>query len=181
MLRMSLVFRSFLSHSWCTDEVSAVRNTWESAVLPTAVDAVFWYVHCSCLTVLMLWSGASALQVNWSKLSDKQNFSSAWLTEMLFRAEDVSDLDLLGKGSHMERFLNLSTITACWSTHSTSCISVLLKFKQLLCFKKSKIQNLTTAVQHQVLFWWTKVGYVVDLIFFSWRIVKMSFMIRACR
>lgn len=43
----------------------------------------------------------------------KCNFSSAWMTEMLFRAEDICGLLLLGKDLHMERSLNLSTITVC--------------------------------------------------------------------
>lgn len=43
----------------------------------------------------------------------KRNFSSAWLAEMLFRAEDISDLVLLGKDLHMEGSLNVSTITVC--------------------------------------------------------------------
>lgn len=38
------------------------------------------------------------------------DFSSAWLTEMLFRAEDICDLVLLGKDLHMERSLHLRTI-----------------------------------------------------------------------
>lgn len=59
------------------------------------------------ITRLVLW------RVHWlyrlteaSEVTSKHDFSSAWLTGMLFRAEDTYDLVLLGKSLHMERFLN---------------------------------------------------------------------------
>lgn len=78
-----LAWSSLLS-SWCTDELPAVRNTEEETAVPSAAGGcVHWRWE---ITRLVLW------RVHWlyrlteaSKVTSKHDFSSAWLTGMLFR------------------------------------------------------------------------------------------------